>query len=283
MSMAGGFDKAVDRAHDATCHCLQIFTKNNNQWRAPDIQAQSVDLFRQALKCHAITHPISHSSYLINVASPDKELWKKSVDALVVELLRAEQLGLGYVVLHPGAHTTGTELAGLRKVIRALNEVNRQTRDLKCRCLLENTAGQGTCLGWKFEHLATILDGVKEPDRLGICFDTCHALAAGYGLTDRDDYRATMRTLNQLVGLKRIKAIHLNDSKRELGSRVDRHEHIGKGYLGNKAFARIVNDRRLKRVPMYLETPKGNCPKTGKLWDLINLRRLRRMIGRPVD
>ena len=279
--MAGGFDKAVQRGHEVGCQCVQVFTKNNNQWKATELTDEDTAALDEAKKRYKIEHLIAHSSYLINLASPDRELWKKSLDAFVVELRRAEQLRIPYVVLHPGAYTSSSEKTGLRRVIRALNEVHRQTRDIAARCLLENTAGQGTCLGWRFEHLATILDGVKDPDRLGVCFDTCHAFAAGYPLQTKKEYLGTMRELNRLVGLGQVKAFHLNDSKRELGSRVDRHEHIGKGCLGSKPFARLLNDRRFRKVPMYLETPKGEDPKTKKPWDTINLRRLRRLIGKP--
>ncbi len=282
MSIAGGMDKAVQRASDVGCGCVQVFTKNNNQWKAKSIEPEVATRFRDALKQLDVRSPLSHSSYLINLASPDNALWKRSIDAMVIELLRASQLGIPYVVVHPGAYTSSTESRGLRRIIRALNEVHRQTVALDSICLLENTAGQGTCLGWQFEQLAQLLDGVKQPDRLGVCIDTCHAFAAGYPLATESDYRETTRALKRLVGISRIKAIHVNDSKRELGSRVDRHEHIGIGKIGRPAFARLMNDRRFQEIPMYLETPKEDHPKTGKPWDVVNLARLRRMIGRPI-
>ncbi len=182
--------------------------------------------------------------------------------ALVVELQRAEQLGIPYVVTHPGSFTTTSEEAGLKQIIRALDEAHAQTRGLKAQVLLENTAGQGSGLGWRFEHLATILDGVRDPERLGVCIDTCHTFAAGYPLAPKKDYLATFRELDRLVGLERIKAFHLNDSKKPFGSRVDRHEHIGKGCLGLEPFKLLLNDRRFRKIPMYLETPKeadGEC------------------------
>lgn len=277
MSMAGGFYRAIERGHDVGCRCIQIFVANNTRWRTRQITDQDVERLCAAVAQYDIKHLIGHSSYLINLATPDKVLWKKSLDAFVVELHRAERLGIKYLVLHPGAYTSSSEESGLRQVIRALDEVHRQTRGLRAMCLLENTAGQGTCLGWRFEQLATILDGVQAPERLGICFDTCHAFAAGYALASESDYRRTMRQLHQLVGLDRIKAIHLNDSKRGLASRVDRHEHIGRGRIGTRAFARLLGDRRLRRIPMYLETPKGDDPKSGQPWDVVNLRRLRRL------
>lgn len=282
MSMAGGFDQAIARGHEVGCRCVQVFTKNNNQWRAPELTPDVAERLQRAKSRYRIGHVIAHSSYLINLGSPDDALWKKSVDAMVVELRRAEQLDIPFVVLHPGAYTSSTESAGLRRVIRGLNEVHRQTSGLKCQCLLENTAGQGTCLGAPFEHLAHILDRVRSPERLGVCFDTCHAFAAGYPLAAADDYESTMSALGRLVGLERIRAIHLNDSQRPLGSRVDRHAHIGKGLIGTAAFARLLQDQRLRGIPMYLETPKGNDPQSGRPWDAVNLRRLRRLAGRPV-
>lgn len=276
MSIAGGYYRAVEAAHQCKCDCVQLFTKNNNQWRAKDISEEEAERFRSTLKDLGISHPISHDSYLINMGSPDKELWKKSVDAFIVELQRADTLGIPYVVAHPGAFTSSSEQAGLKAIIRGLNEVHRQTRGVQAQCLLETTAGQGSNLGWRFEHLGAILDGVKDPDRLGICFDTCHVFAAGYPMGTEKEYKATMREFNKMVGVKQIKAFHMNDSKKELGSRVDRHEHIGQGHLGIEPFRFLMNDRRFRKVPMYLETPKGD--RNGTPWDVVNLRKLRRLI-----
>ncbi len=279
MSIAGGYYKAVDAAQRAGCDCVQVFTKNNNQWRAKTITDEDVERFRAAMDEHGITHPISHDSYLINMASPDDELWKKSVDAFVIELQRAELLGIPYVVAHPGAFTSSTEVRGLKRIIRALNEVHRQSKGCKACCLLETTAGQGSNLGWKFEHLATILDGVRDPDRLGICFDTCHVFAAGYAMDTEKNYKATMRSLNKTIGVKKIKAFHFNDSLKPLGSRVDRHAGIGLGEMGLEPFRFLLNDRRFRKVPMYLETPKEGAK--GENMDLVNLRTLRRLIANP--
>lgn len=283
MSMAGGFYRAVERGEEVGCECVQMFLKNNNRWQASPITDEDARRLAKAIAASGTRQVIAHSSYLINLASPDKALWRKSLDALVVELQRAEQLAVPYVVLHPGAHTTGSERAGLRQVVRALDEVHRQTRGQRAVCLLENTAGQGTCLGWRFEQLAAILDAVACPERLGVCFDTCHAFAAGYGLASTADYRQTMGELQQLIGLERIRAIHLNDSKRERGSRVDRHEHIGRGQIGEEGFRRLLTDRRLRKIPMYLETPKGQEPQSKLPWDVVNLRRLRALAGRRAE
>jgi deoxyribonuclease-4 len=276
QSIAGGYDKAVERARGCGCDCVQLFTKNNNQWAAKPIAAEEVGRFRGALDTLGITHPIAHDSYLINLASPDRRLWRRSVEAFVEELHRAETIGIPYVVTHPGAFTTASEAAGLRNIVQALDEIHAQASGLSARCLLETTAGQGTALGWRFEQMAAILDGVKEPDRLGFCFDTCHVFAAGYPLSPKKAYQATMAEFDRLLGLDRIKAFHLNDSRRALGSRIDRHEHIGRGELGIEPFRLLLADPRFRHVPMYLETPKGE--ENGEDWDAVNLRLLRGLV-----
>lgn len=269
----------MERAAEAGCQCLQLFTKNCSQWSAKEISPAEIELFRQTLCHHAIEHTLVHDSYLINLASPDDVLWRRSIDAFAIELRRAEQLGIPYVVTHPGAYTCGDEQAGLRRVAAGLDEVHRLVGPLRARCLLETTAGQGTCLGHRFEHLAAILDQVQSPQRVAVCFDTCHVFAAGYPLARPDDYAATMEQFDRLVGLGQIKAFHLNDSKRELGSRVDRHEHIGQGHLGLEAFRNLLNDPRFATIPMYLETPKA--PKDSLDWDRDNLQRLRGLLRKP--
>jgi len=276
MSIAGGYYKAIERAAEVGCEVVQVFTKNNNQWRAKPITDDDVEKFKSALKSHKLKHPVAHNSYLINMGSPDKELWKKSLDSMVVEMRRAEQLGIPYVVAHPGSFTTSSEAQGIRNIVRALNEVHKQTRGDQACCLLETTAGQGSNLGWQFEQIAKILDGVKYPDRLGVCIDTCHLFAAGYPLTTEKDYRATMREFNKTIGIAKVKAIHLNDSKAKFGSRVDRHARIGKGEMGLEPFGNLLNDSSLRRVPLYLETPKGK--EKGKDLDAINLKTLRSLI-----
>src|SRR4051812_1036020 len=258
QSIAGGYYKSVEIAHRFKCDCVQLFTKNNNQWRAKELVVEDVTLFQARLKELGVAHPLGHTSYLINLASPVPELWKKSVDSFIMEMLRADRLGIPYLVTHPGAYTTTSEEAGIAAIIRALDETHRQTRGIKTKCLLETTAGQGSCLGCKFEDLAAMIDGVQDPDRIAVCVDTCHIFAAGYPIGTEKDYTATMRALDKTVGLKLVKAFHLNDSLKPLGSRVDRHAHIGKGLIGKEAFRLLVNDPRFRNVPMYLETPKGN-------------------------
>ena len=278
MSIAGGYYKAVERAAEVGCQCVQVFTKNNNQWKGKELTDDDCKRFKAALKQHNITHPVSHASYLINLASPDKTLWRKSIDAMVIELQRADRLGIPYVVVHPGAFTTSTEAKGLAAIIKALDEVLKQTTDLNSIPLLETTAGQGSCLGWKFEHLGEMVSGVKTPDRVAICFDTCHVFSAGYPMQKEEDYKATMKLFHSCIGKKKIKAFHLNDSKTKFASRVDRHEGIGQGSLGFKPFRHLLNDRSFTKVPMYLETPKGEVD--GKKLDTINLRRLRRLVAK---
>lgn len=275
QSISGGYHQAVERAKLCGCDCVQLFTKNNNQWAAKVITQEEAKRFRAACAENGISHPIAHDSYLINLASPDELLWEKSVTAFAEELRRAELLGIPYVVTHPGAYTAGTERSGLERVVRALDEVHLRTKGIRARCLLETTAGQGTNLGWRFEHLAAILDGVQHGERLGVCFDTCHVFAAGYPLAKKSDYDATMAEFDRSIGLDRIQAFHLNDSRRELGSRVDRHEHIGRGAIGLNAFRNLLRDPRFRLVPMYLETPKGE--EDGENLDAINLRTLRQL------
>lgn len=279
QSIAGGYYKAAEAAARCGCECVQLFTKNNNQWRAKEISDDDVARFRSALEENKIGYPLSHDSYLINMAAAEGPLWTQSVAAFVVELQRAERLGIPYVVAHPGAYTNTSEEAGLAQIVRALDEVHAQTPGLKAKALLENTAGQGSSLGHRFEHLATIIAGVKEPERIGVCIDTCHTFAAGYPLAPKKDYLATMRELDRVVGLDRVRAFHLNDSKKPLGSRVDRHEHIGKGHLGLEPFRLLLNDRRFRKIPMYLETPKeADGEFRGTELDQMNLATLRGLV-----
>jgi deoxyribonuclease-4 len=279
QSIAGGYYRAAERARDCGCQCVQLFTKNNNQWRAKDITSEDAEAFRASLKACGISHPLAHDSYLINLAAPENDLWTKSVDAFVIELFRAEKLGIPYLVTHPGCYTTTSEAAGIRRVIEALDETHRQTQGIRAVTLLEVTAGQGSSLGHRFEHLAAILEGVQDPERLAVCLDTCHLFAAGYPLAPEKEYQATVRKLSRILGLRLVKAIHLNDSKRELGSRVDRHEHIGKGRIGLEGFRLLLNDPRLAKKPMYIETPKEeNGEPKGLELDRMNLTVLRSLV-----
>jgi deoxyribonuclease-4 len=277
MSIAGGYYRAVELAHEHGCECVQLFTKNNNQWRAKELTDADAEKFTSALSRLGVAYPIAHDSYLINLATPEPGLWARSVEAFRVELLRAEKLGIPYVVTHPGAFTSSSEAEGIQRVIEALDAVHRETAGIKARALLENTAGQGTSLGWRLEHLGAMIVGAAEPERLGVCIDTCHLFAAGYPLETSEQYEATIATLEGVVGLDRVKAIHLNDSKQPLGSRVDRHEHIGRGKLGLAPFRHLLNDPRFRQTPMYLETPKEQ--QDGEEMDVVNLRVLRGLVA----
>ena len=243
MSIAGGYYKAVIAANNAGCDCVQVFTKNNNQWRAKPITDDDATRFVEAMKEHSIADPLSHASYLINLASPKEELRTKSIDALIVELERAHQLEIPHVVFHPGSFTTSSEPEGLDAIVDSLNTILQRTDKLASIPLLENTAGQGSNLGWKFEHLAYIIDSVSESERLGVCIDTCHTFAAGHPLGSTQEYASTLQAMDETFGIEKIKAFHLNDSKKEFGSRKDRHEHIGEGEMGIEAFCQP--DQRL--------------------------------------
>jgi deoxyribonuclease-4 len=273
LSVAGGVVNALLAAEQLGCQTVQLFTKNSNQWAGKPFGPDEPDEFRKALRRTKLKFATSHDSYLINLATADATLWRRSVEAFVDELDRAEALGLTYLVTHPGAHVGIGEDSGLANVARAIDEVHARRPDDKVKILLELTAGQGTCLGHRFEHLATILEAVERPNRLGVCLDTCHVFAAGYLFATEREYAAMMDEFDRVIGLKRLKLFHLNDSKKPLGSRVDRHEHIGRGHLGLEPFRRLINDPRFQKTPMILETPKEDDD--GNEMDPVNLRVLR--------
>jgi deoxyribonuclease-4 len=257
MSISGGLHLAVQRALHVDCRALQIFTKNASQWKAKPLSGEAVELFRTAREESGLGVVFAHDSYLINLASPDPLLLAKSIAAMGDELERAERLGLPFVVSHPGAHKGDGEAAGLARVAHSLDEVHRQHPDLEAKILIETTAGQGTSLGFRFEHLASIIEQVEQPERLGVCLDTCHIFAAGYDLRTPESWNRTMDEFQRLVGFEWLQAIHVNDSKKDLGSRVDRHDHIGKGALGLESFRYLMQDQRLEGIPKVLETHKG--------------------------
>jgi deoxyribonuclease-4 len=277
MSVAGGLQNAIEAATALKMDTLQIFTKNANQWAAKELTPVETSAFRKLLRKSKLRYATAHDSYLINLASPDPMLWRKSVEAFFDELVRAESLGLKYLVTHPGAHVGCGEEVGIASVARALNEVHSRCPDFRIKVLLEVTAGQGSSLGHRFEHIAEIMKQVDDCKRLGVCFDTCHVFAAGYPLYPEADYEATIREFDRVIGLKRLKLFHLNDSKKPLGSRVDRHEHIGKGCLGLEPFRLIINDSRFATLPMILETPKHD--NDGNEMDPINLATLRGLVA----
>jgi deoxyribonuclease-4 len=276
MSIAGGYHNAIVAAKRHSCEALQLFTKNSNQWRAKDLTDPEIQLFRATLQGTDVQSLLAHDSYLINLASPDEFLYRRSIEAFIIELRRAESLGLDFLVTHPGAHVGSGEEAGLERVAIALDEVHTRCPNFKVRVLLETTAGMGSCLGYRFEHLARIFELAAEPQRLGVCLDTCHVFAAGHPLSPGKEYRATMRSFDRIVGLERLCAFHLNDSLKPLGSRIDRHAHIGKGCLGLEPFRLLVRDRRFRHLPMVLETPKEM--RGTKSMDAINLRVLRKLL-----
>ena len=273
LSIAGGLPRAVDRAEASGCQALQIFTKSAGQWRARTLPPEEIALFRRRVRQTRIRPVVAHNSYLINVAAADPGLRRKSIDALRDELDRAESLGLDGLVMHPGSYTTGTEAGGLKLIADALASVLESRPDGRTRLLLEQTAGQGSNLGHRFEHLAEIIDRLNGAPRVGVCLDTCHLLAAGYDICSEEGYRETFRQFGRVVGFARLKAFHLNDSKKPCGSRVDRHEHIGDGCLGIEPFRRLVNDPRFARLPMLLETPKVDTPQSRRLSDVDPLDR----------
>jgi deoxyribonuclease-4 len=276
MSIAGGLDKAPLRGKQAGCDTIQVFTKSNRQWRAKRISDQEIEAFKANLAATGIGPVVAHDCYLVNLAAPRRAVWKKSVAAFRVELERAERLGIPYLVTHPGSHVGAGEAEGLRRVTEALNALLAALPGAGVRILLETTAGQGSSLGHRFEELAAILAGVEQADRVGVCLDTCHVFAAGYDIRTPDGYRKTIKDLDACLGLRRVQAIHLNDSKGGLGSRVDRHEHIGEGRLGLAPFRRLLNDPALRGVPMILETPKDDDFVAA---DRRNLARLRRLLN----
>jgi deoxyribonuclease-4 len=282
MSVAGGLPRAVERALVHGCEAFQIFAKNANQWRGRTVPPEEVHEFRKRVQQARLGPVVSHASYLINLATTDPTLRRQSLDAMGDELDRAEALGLLGVVLHPGCYTSGSEARGLDLIGDSLLELLAARRRGTTMVLLEHTAGQGTALGATFEQLAQIIARMKGHARVGVCLDTCHLLASGYDIATPEGYAETFRLFGRLIGFERLKVFHLNDSKRPLGSRVDRHEHIGRGHVGLEAFRRILNDRRFRRLPMLLETPKGEGKATGPIQadphDARNLATLRRLL-----
>jgi deoxyribonuclease IV len=273
VSIAGGLHKAFERGDRLQCRAIQIFLKNSNQWKAMLLTEPGRILFEEAWKNSRIKFVAAHDSYLINLASPNRDLFQRSLEAFIEEMRRARSLGVPYLVMHPGAHTGAGIAAGIASVAKALNRALKAVGP-PVQILLENTAGQGSCLGHRFEHLEDILGRIKDSDRVGVCLDTCHLFAAGYDIRTKEAYAETMREFNRRVGIGKIKVFHVNDSKKDLGSRVDRHCHIGQGCIGLNAFRFLINDRRFSAIPKILETPKG----PGIEEDLMNLSTLANLL-----
>jgi deoxyribonuclease-4 len=272
VSTAGGVDKAIERAQIIGATAMQIFVKNNMQWfAASPFSPAELRAFHEHAERDRLRSVFGHSGYMINLAAANPEFLEKSRRALREELLRADQLRLPFLVLHPGAHMGAGDAAGLAKIVTSLNSVFEEIPDVKTRVALENTAGQGSCLGCEFQHLAAIIDHVREPERLCVCLDTAHLFASGYDISSENGAEKVFREFDRIVGRKHLVALHLNDSKTPLGSRVDRHEHIGKGQIGLDAFRYIMKAPRFARIPKVLETPKGKEMKE----DIDNLTVLR--------
>lgn len=275
FSIAGGLHKAVFTASEYGCTALQIFTKNASTWKERRLSAYDIEKFDVARKQSGIKSVCSHTSYLINLASPERSKYERSIEALQHELVRSSELSIPYVIMHPGAHMGMGEDKGLRRIAEGINTVFDRVPDTTCQVLLETTAGQGSNLGHTFEHLAAISDMVEAKDRIGFCLDTCHVFAAGYDLRTREAFDKTMKSFDRALSLKRLCVIHLNDAKKGLGSRIDRHEHIGQGAIGIDGFRFIMNDLPLKALPKILETPKEKGPVD---YDHLNLKRLRSLV-----
>ncbi|MEW5974415.1 MAG: deoxyribonuclease IV [Acidobacteriota bacterium] len=257
VSVLGGLERAPSNGVAIGCEAIQIFTRNQRQWRAKPISPEEATAFLASFRESRLRSVVAHDSYLINLASPDEKLLELSLRAFGDEIDRCEQLGIRGLVFHPGAHVGSGEWPGIRRIGQSLNLVLASRREGQTRLLLETTAGQGTHLGYTFEQLAAILEQVKPRSRFGICLDSCHLFAAGYDIRSAAGYEHTMRELESILGVERVGCFHLNDSKTCLGSRVDRHHGIGKGYLGSEVFRLIVNDERFQGLPMILETPGG--------------------------
>jgi deoxyribonuclease-4 len=272
VSTAGGLANAPPRGREIGADAIQIFTRNQVQWRAKPIGADEAGEFRDAMGTSGLRAVVAHGSYLVNLASPDPESLRRSREAFLADMERCKVLGISHLIFHPGAHLGAGEDAGLTTVARSLDWVLERCEDGEVRPLIEVTAGQGSCVGHRFEHLAAILERTRRADRVGVCLDTCHLLAAGYDIATPLGYGRTFADFGRRVGLVKLEAFHVNDAKRPLGSRLDRHERIGQGFLGRAAFRRLVRDRRFRGIPMILETPAGMA---GWKKEIALLRRMR--------
>ena len=275
MSIGGGVHMAIQRARSIGCTTMQIFVKNNMQWLARPLTRREIGAFLNHSQRHELLSIFAHANYLINLAATNPQFHANSLRSLSEELIRADQLKLPFLVLHPGAHLGAGEEAGLEKIIESIDHVFSRIPKIKTRIALETTAGQGSCLGNKFEHLAYIISRLREPERLCVCLDTAHIFAAGYDIGSESAVRKTFREFDRVILRDRLVAIHVNDSKTACGSRVDRHEHIGRGKIGLEAFRIIMRDHRFRKIPKVLETPKGKDLRE----DVENLKTLRGLIG----
>lgn len=275
MSIAGGMHRALERGRSIGCNAVQIFVTNTSQWRTRKLDPGEIALFRGNRGMFAPNFVLAHSSYLVNLASPDSKILTRSIESFLEEMRRSSALGIPYLVVHPGSHRGAGESAGVKRIAASLDEIQSAAGPSGPEILLETTAGQGDSLGTTFDQLARIVGAVRANGSIGVCFDTCHVFAAGYDLRTRRAYEETIRAFDRALGLERLKAFHVNDSKKELGSKVDRHAHIGEGALGLKAFSHLMNDERFFDRPMVLETPKGSDD-SNDIRNLALLRGLRR-------
>jgi len=275
MSISGGIHLAPGRGRDAGCSVIQVFTQNANQWRGKMPNEADAARFREKRQESGLLDVVSHDIYLVNLASAPGETREKSMIAFREEMERCSLLGIDKIVMHPGSHLGEGEETGLKRIVEAFDTLFELAPDFNGKILLENTAGQGTNLGFRFSHLATIINGSNHPDRFAVCLDTCHSVAAGYNLLTPEGYAATFEEFDRLIGLQRLACFHINDSKKGLGSHVDRHEHIGHGELGLEPFRMLLNDPRFATIPKILETPKGDNDEM----DAVNLATLRSLIA----
>jgi len=257
MSIAGGVGNAFIEGKKIDCDAIQIFTKSSRQWASKPYTKEEIELFHINRKETGIGAVVAHDSYLLNMGSPDGALRIRSVTAFIDELERCEVLGVTNLIAHPGSHVGAGELGGIKTIAKSLDEVHKACPGYVAKVTLEITAGQGSNLGYRFEQIANMIDATKESERLRVCFDTEHAFAAGYDIRTQEGYERTFTDFDEVIGIERLAAFHLNDSKKEFHSRVDRHEHIGKGFIGVEAFRMLMNDKRFWGLPMCLETPKG--------------------------
>ena len=273
-STAGGVSKSIDLAEKFGFKAMQIFTKNNNRWFQKSLEEEEIVAFKSKFKASKIEFVVSHDSYLINLCAKDKSILKKSRSAFIDELERCEMLGIPYLNFHPGAHLGAGEDDGIKLIAESINLAHAKTKNYEVSSMLETTAGQGTAIGYRFEQLQKIIELVEQNERMSVCIDTAHIFAAGYDIKHPNEFKKVIKTFDEIIDLNRLKCFHMNDSKKEFGSRVDRHEHISKGFIGLDGFSNIMNDRRLKKIPKILETPKGK----EQLEDLKNIAALKKLI-----
>jgi len=259
MSIGGGFAEAPERARNIGLDAMQVFTKNQRQWIAKPLNMEDVNFYLENMKRFDIKITVAHASYLVNLAAPEQDKFEKSIESMVHELQRCESLKIPYLIFHPGAHMGEGEKNGLKRIVDGINKIIEKSEGIKAKITIETTAGQGTNLGYRFEQIGFILDNVSDKSKVRVCMDTCHIFAAGYELRSKDGYEKTMDEFSRNIGFENLVAVHLNDSEKALGSRVDRHAQIGRGYIGREGFKNLLKDKRFSNMPLILETPGGEA------------------------